>query len=145
MANTKVPKSLRNTLNSHTKNGVENDNPIQYSCLGNSIDRGTWRATVHVVTKSWAWLSDWAHTYWKKKKKEQWAVTLVERNTLFLVGIRYKMWVKLSRKTGSLRCRDGAGGRSREQGRDWLPTSWPQSVCKFKKIRSCYMLIVVDL
>ena len=27
MANTKVPKSSKNTLNSHTKNGVENEPP----------------------------------------------------------------------------------------------------------------------
>ena len=27
-------------------------NPIQYSCLENSMDRGTWQATVHRVTKS---------------------------------------------------------------------------------------------
>ena len=31
--------------------GEENDNPLQYSCL-NTMDRGTWRATVHNVTKS---------------------------------------------------------------------------------------------
>ena len=30
-----------------------NDNPLQYSCLGNPMDRGTWWATVHGVTKSW--------------------------------------------------------------------------------------------
>ena len=27
-------------------------NPIQYSCLENSMDRGAWWATVHGVTKS---------------------------------------------------------------------------------------------
>ena len=27
--------------------GVGNDNPLQYSCLENSMDRGTWQATVH--------------------------------------------------------------------------------------------------
>ena len=27
-------------------------NPLQYSCLENSIDRGDWQATVHVVAKS---------------------------------------------------------------------------------------------
>ena len=27
--------------------------PLQYSYLENSIDRGGWWATVHVVTKSW--------------------------------------------------------------------------------------------
>ena len=35
--------------------GEENDCPLQYSCLENSMDRGTWRATVHGVTKSWTW------------------------------------------------------------------------------------------
>jgi hypothetical protein len=28
-----------------------NGNPLQYSCLGNPIDRGAWQATVHGVTK----------------------------------------------------------------------------------------------
>ena len=28
-----------------------NRNPLQYSCLGNPMDRGAWRATVHGVTK----------------------------------------------------------------------------------------------
>ena len=27
--------------------GVENGNPLQYSCLENFMDRGTWRAMVH--------------------------------------------------------------------------------------------------
>ena len=29
----------------------ETDNPLQYSCLGNSMDRGAWSATVHGVTR----------------------------------------------------------------------------------------------
>ena len=29
--------------------GVGNGNPLQYSCLENSMDRGAWRATVHGV------------------------------------------------------------------------------------------------
>ena len=33
-----------------------NGNLIQYSCLENSMDRGVWRATVHVVTKIGTWL-----------------------------------------------------------------------------------------
>ena len=40
--------------------GVGNGNPLQYSCLENSMDRGAWRAAVHGVTKSWTWLSNWA-------------------------------------------------------------------------------------
>ena len=31
---------------------VGNGNPLQYSCLGNPVDRRAWRATVHRVTKS---------------------------------------------------------------------------------------------
>ena len=27
--------------------GEENGNPLQYSCLGNPMDRGVWQATVH--------------------------------------------------------------------------------------------------
>ena len=38
--------------------GEENGNPLQYSCLGNPMDRGTWWATVHGVTTSWTPLSD---------------------------------------------------------------------------------------
>ena len=37
-------------------NGSINDYPLQYSCLGNCIDRGVWRAIVHGVTKSWTQL-----------------------------------------------------------------------------------------
>ena len=31
---------------------VGNGNSLQYSCLGNSIDRGAWKATVHGVAES---------------------------------------------------------------------------------------------
>ena len=32
--------------------GGGNGNPLQYSLLENSMDRGAWQATVHGVTKS---------------------------------------------------------------------------------------------
>ena len=32
--------------------GGEHGNPLQYSCLENSMHRGAWWATVHAVTKS---------------------------------------------------------------------------------------------
>ena len=43
--------------------GVENGNPLQYSCLENSMDRETWQVTVHGITKSWTWLSKWTHRH----------------------------------------------------------------------------------
>ena len=52
--------------------GEGNGNPLQYSCLENSMDRGAWWATVHGVTKSQTQLSDWAQphmlNYFKKGK-----------------------------------------------------------------------------
>ena len=37
--------------------GEGNGNPLQYSCLENSMNRGAWRAAVHGVAKSWRWLN----------------------------------------------------------------------------------------
>ena len=31
---------------------IGNGNPLPYSCLGNPMEKGAWRATVHGVTKS---------------------------------------------------------------------------------------------
>ena len=36
--------------------GGGNGNPLQYSCLGNPLDRGAWRAAVHGVEKRQTWL-----------------------------------------------------------------------------------------
>ena len=33
--------------------GEGNGDPLQYSCLGNPMDRGAWRATVHEAEKKW--------------------------------------------------------------------------------------------
>ena len=46
-----VPESERSP-------GKGNGKPLQYSCLGNLLDRGAWWATVHGVTKSQTQLSD---------------------------------------------------------------------------------------
>ena len=42
--------------------GEGNGDPLQYSCLENPMDRGTWRVTVHRVTKSQTRLM-WLHTH----------------------------------------------------------------------------------
>ena len=44
-----VPRSGRSS-------GAGNGNPLQYSCLENSIDRRAWWDTVHGVTESRTWL-----------------------------------------------------------------------------------------
>ena len=53
--------------------GGGNGNPLQYSGLENSMDRGAWLATVHRVAKSQTWLSNFhfnslqgGKTIWEK-------------------------------------------------------------------------------
>ena len=40
-----------------------NGNPLQFSCQENPTDRGTWKATVHRVARSWTQLSDGVCTH----------------------------------------------------------------------------------
>ena len=42
--------------------GEGNGNPLRYSCLENPVDGGAWWVTVHGVTKSRTWLSDFTFT-----------------------------------------------------------------------------------
>ena len=46
--------------------GEGNDNPLQYSCLENSMDRGAWWATVQGVAKSQTQLKNKARTCWQR-------------------------------------------------------------------------------
>ena len=64
-------RSLRNKTFNLQANGHQlpaihgleeaNGTPLQYSCLGNLVDRGAWWATVHGVAKSRTRLSDFTH------------------------------------------------------------------------------------
>ena len=51
----KNPPAMQETqiqfLGSGRSPGEGNGNPLQYSCLENSTDRGAWRVTVHGVIK----------------------------------------------------------------------------------------------
>ena len=52
--------------------GEGNGNPLQYSCLENSMDRGSWRATEssHGAAKSQTQLSDYIFTFSDKNSKK---------------------------------------------------------------------------
>ena len=45
------------------------NNPLQYFCLGNPMDRGAWKATVHRTAKSQIRLSDLAHRSGNERSK----------------------------------------------------------------------------
>ena len=51
--------------------GGGHGNPLQYSCLENSMNREAWWDTVHRVTKSWTQLKQLsAHTNWLKNSRD---------------------------------------------------------------------------
>ena len=43
--------------------GEGNGTPLQYSCLENPMDGGTWWAAVHGVARNWTRLSDFTFTF----------------------------------------------------------------------------------
>ena len=69
--------------------GKGNGNPLQYSCLGGSTDRGAWRATVHGVKKSRTWLSDWTRTGANRQQGPR-------------AGSLRQTWGKVHQETGTL-------------------------------------------
>ena len=58
--------------------GGGNVNPLQYSCLGNPMDRGPWWATVHAAAKSQTWLSNWQYNGILCSNEKEWST-----NTFF--------------------------------------------------------------
>ena len=51
-ANTGEPRDTGSIAGSGRSPGVGNGSPLQYSCLGDFMDRGAWRAPVHGAAKS---------------------------------------------------------------------------------------------
>ena len=50
-ANAKDARDASSIPGSGRSPGEGNGNPLQYSCLGNPMDRGTWQATVHGIKR----------------------------------------------------------------------------------------------
>ena len=48
-----IQKTWVQSLGQKGPPGEGNSNPLQYSCLENPVDRGTWHAIVNGVAKSW--------------------------------------------------------------------------------------------
>ena len=49
-------RDMSSTPGSGISPGGGHNNPLQYSCLVNPMDRGNWQATVYRVTISWTQL-----------------------------------------------------------------------------------------
>ena len=57
-ANARDSRDLGSIPDLERSPGGRKGNPLQYSDLENLMDRGSWQAIVHGVTKSWTQLSD---------------------------------------------------------------------------------------
>ena len=73
--------------------GVGNSNPLQYSCLENSMHRRVWWAKVHGVTKSQTQLRDWTELNWGSSVYRIFQARILE-------------WVVISYSRGSSQPRD---------------------------------------
>ena len=69
--------------------GGGNDNPLQYSCLGNRMDRGAWRDTVH----GGAELDTTEHTCGQFQKMIN-ILEMDDRNVLDATGLYSYKWLK---------------------------------------------------
>ena len=67
--------------------GRGNDNPLQYSCLGNAMDRGAWQATAHGVAKSDTNEQLSTHTHMKRNLggRKQEHVYILEYHNLIIL------------------------------------------------------------
>ena len=55
-----------------------NGNPLHYSCLENSMDRGAWWATIHGVAKSQTQKRYWLYYSSRKRQKGEFLTTLIK-------------------------------------------------------------------
>ena len=58
LANARDARDMSSVPGSGRSPGDRNGYPLQYSCLEDSMNRGTWQATVYGVAKSRTRLSD---------------------------------------------------------------------------------------
>ena len=79
--------------------GGGNGNSLQYSCLGNPMDRGAWLATVHGVLKSWAGATKQQHRVLQFTKhpnvpinqgtRANYALIFFNNDLLWFISLRY--------------------------------------------------------
>ena len=113
--------------------GGGNGNPPQYSCQEYPMDRGTWWAIVHGVTKSQTWLSTFPNYFSYHQR-----CPLTLRNTVLI----YELGHRYSEKEESASCRrhwevskkDEGGRGIREEGRQG--SCWHEHMGKWKTIQS---------
>ena len=96
--------------------GGGHGNPLQYSCLENSVDRGVWWATIYRIVNSWTWLKQLSISIHESESE---SLSVVSNS---LQPYRYSPWNSL----GQNRILSGVDFpffRVSSQPRDWTQVS----------------------
>ena len=107
--------------------GERNDNTLQYSCLGNPMDRGAWRATVHTVTRE-ADTTEWLSMHLGGDTGDAGPTSPRNMGTAFM-STCYGTW---STWTTGLSLK-----RSEFQRASWSDILWPLCQCCAKSLHPC--------
>ena len=70
-----------------------NGNPLQYSCLENSLDRGAWQAKVHEVAKSRTQMTEWLTLSLSKHSKQSLETLFFTVHLTYSVKLEKIQWV----------------------------------------------------
>ena len=75
--------------------GEGNGNPLQYSCLENSMDRGAWKAIVHGIAESDA--AEQLHCFTRyhnfgASQVVQWVKNLPAKQETLEISVRFLAW-----------------------------------------------------
>ena len=125
--------------------GEGNVNPLQYSCLGNPMDRAwAWWATALGVVKSQTQLSNWAHTHtrWLKDKKKkrrkkdcQGCGVSVILNTQLVGNVKFSFFLQ----TKTITCHTTQYPTPRHLPK-WLDNLWSQKTCTWMFIAASFII-----
>ena len=107
-----IPESGRSS-------GEENGYPLQYSGLENSVDRGTWWATVHRITQSWTRLQRLSMAEFLTAVSFPWAVHILSAS-IFQAWKRVSPLWSIEAKTSILLHSPIVLPHSITYSRDWL-------------------------
>ena len=81
--------------------GEGNDNPLQYSFLENSMDRGAWWATVHGVAQSWTLSFHFPLalcSFWRNEAASCCQLRMYLQPKIILLSSSFKKDIKLKKK-----------------------------------------------
>ena len=101
--------------------GEKNGNPLQYSCLENSMNRGARQAAVHGVAKSQTRLSDFTFSFHFHALEKEMAThsSVLAGESQGRWSLVAQSWTRLKRLSSSSSSRDELPGKLAATGFQW--------------------------